>query len=162
MMAPVLIVAYGNPLRSDDGVALCAADKLEATFSPSEVEILRLHQLAPEVAESVSHFALVIFIDAASRDRATAGNPGEVHLEEIDHEAVEASRTARFSHSMNPATLIAMAAGLYGAAPRAFSATITGQDFDHGEGLSPVVAAALPALVSEIEGLVRRFLGDKR
>ena len=41
-MARVLIVAYGNPLRSDDGVAWRAADLLAEKFSIPEVEMVRL------------------------------------------------------------------------------------------------------------------------
>jgi Ni,Fe-hydrogenase maturation factor len=46
----VLIIAYGNPMRSDDGLAGRAADGLEGKYPPSEVEMLRVHQLAPELA----------------------------------------------------------------------------------------------------------------
>ena len=74
-MARVLIVAYGNPMRSDDGLAWHAADKLEGKYSPSEVEILRVHQLAPELAENVSRSEAVIFVDAAMADGAN-GIPG--------------------------------------------------------------------------------------
>jgi hypothetical protein len=39
--------------------------------------------------------------------------------------------------------------------------TLTGECFDHGESLSPVVAAALPALVTRIEALVQQFLSPE-
>ena len=150
-MPRVLIVAYGNPLRSDDGLAWHAADELEGKLAVSEVEILRVHQLAPELAETVSRCAAVIFVDAASAEK---GQPGEVRCEEI-HEGVG---EARFSHQLSPSAVITLAGKLYGARPHAFSVTLTGQSFDHGESLSPAVAAALPAYVARIESLVRQFL----
>src|SRR5579862_9528285 len=56
MPAKILIIAYGNPLRCDDGIAWRAADALAQKLSDSDVEIVRLHQLAPELAETISHF----------------------------------------------------------------------------------------------------------
>ena len=40
-MARVLIIAYGNPMRCDDGLAWRAADEFERKLSDFEVEILR-------------------------------------------------------------------------------------------------------------------------
>jgi hypothetical protein len=54
-----------------------------------------------------------------------------------------------------------MAKGLFGASPRAFSVTLTGESFDHGEALSPVVVAALPALIARIATLAQQFLSAK-
>lgn len=47
----MLIIAYGNLLRGDDGLASRAADELAQKVEPSKVEILQRHQLAPELAE---------------------------------------------------------------------------------------------------------------
>jgi hydrogenase maturation protease len=152
-MPRVLIIAYGNPLRSDDGVAWRAADALEGKFPAAEIEILRLHQLAPELAESVSRFEAVIFVDAAEGK----GKPGEVRCEEVSPSAGKTS----FSHQLSPSAVLDMAKGLFGASPRAFSVTLTGESFDHGEALSPVVVAALPALIARIAILAQQFLSSK-
>lgn len=148
-MPRILIIAYGNPMRSDDGLAWRAADALEKKLAGTDVEILRLHQLAPEHAETVSRSEAVIFVDAASPNE-TNGQPGKVHSSPIDTSA----GPPRFSHQLSPAAVVGLARQLYGINPRAFTVTLTGQDFDHGEALSPVVAAALPALVAQIEELV--------
>jgi hydrogenase maturation protease len=153
-MLRVLILAYGNPLRSDDGLAWRAADALQARLRTPEVEILRLHQLAPELAETVSRAHFVIFVDAA----CPGGEPGEIRLREIRRG--DAELVNGFSHIVSPAAVMSLAAKLYGASPRAFSATVTGHNFDHGESLSPAVAAALPVLVGRIELLLRPFLAD--
>jgi hydrogenase maturation protease len=145
-MPRVLILAYGNPLRSDDGLAWRATDALEGKFPATEVEILRLHQLAPELAETVRHCSAVIFVDAAE-----GGTPGEVRCEELRDTAAE----TRFSHQLSPQAVLALARQLYDATPRAFCVTMTGQSFDHGETVSPAVAAALPHLIARIEALVR-------
>ena len=149
-MPRVLIVAYGNPLRCDDGLAWRAADALEAKFSTDQVEIVRLHQLAPELAEAVSRSALVIFVDAAMESDRPAG---DVRCEEIN----SAKSESRFTHHLSPQAVLSLAAQLYNARPRAFSVTLTGQCFDHGESLSPPVAAALPELVTRIETVTQQF-----
>ena len=64
-MPRVLIIAYGNPLRSDDGVGWIVAEELRRRLASPEVEVLQLQQLLPEVAESVSRAETVIFVDAS-------------------------------------------------------------------------------------------------
>jgi hydrogenase maturation protease len=156
----VLIVAYGNPLRSDDGLAWRVADALEAEFSSPQVEILRLHQLTPELAERVSRVGAVIFVDAASAEGG-ARLPGEIRIEEIHSEEAGSSVQTRFSHHLTPAVVIALAAQLYCARVRGFAATLTGQNFEHGESLSVAVDASLPELVAKIEVLTRQFLSQE-
>ena len=154
-MPAVLIVAYGNPFRGDDGLAWRAADALGGKFPKSRVEILCLHQLAPELAETAGRFECVIFVDAASTQ---TGEPGEICVEEIRGEAISKNEGAAFGHSLSPAAVLALAANLYGAKPQAFSVTVTGEDFGHGDQLSPSVTAALPDLISRIELLVQSTL----
>jgi hydrogenase maturation protease len=149
-MPRLLIIAYGNPLRSDDGVAWRAAAALQKIFSPDKAEILALHQLGPELAENASRSECVIFVDASTG----SGLPGEIQVKELqsdsDHE------TSPFCHAMSPSQVLALAAQLYNFRPRAFSTTVVGENFSHGESLSPLVEAALPALLARIEELSTR------
>ena len=151
----VLILAYGNPLRSDDGVGWLAAEALEKKLAPARVEILCLHQLAPELAESVSRAQAVIFVDAAQT--VADESAGEVQVRELSSVSRNRAQVAHTSHSISPQGLIDLALRLYGSTPRAFCVTITGTDFGHGECLSPAVAAALPKLIDNIESLVAGF-----
>jgi hydrogenase maturation protease len=155
-MSCVLIVAYGNPMRCDDGLAWRAADELERKLSGSEIEILRVHQLAPELAENLTRCDTVIFVDAASADRGN-GNPGEVRCLEVG----SSEGPPRFSHQLSPGAVVALARQLYGAMPHAFTVTLTGECFDHGDFLSPRVATAIPALVVRIEALVQAALSNE-
>ncbi|HKT89790.1 MAG TPA: hydrogenase maturation protease [Candidatus Sulfotelmatobacter sp.] len=153
-MAPrVQIVAYGNPLRSDDGVAWRIADALTGKYSAEEVEIVTLHQLGPELAESIRRTECVIFIDAA----AGPGRPGDVRIAEVPR----SSDAPGFCHAVSPSHVLTMAAQLYGAQPRAFSTTIVGLCFDHGESLSKPVQAAIPVLIERIEELLHNLSTTK-
>ena len=158
-MPRVLIVAYGNPLRCDDGVAWRAADALEAKFPRTEVEIVRLHQLAPEVAETAGQFPSIIFIDAASPEEEQI-EPGRIQVEEILPENNSRSDASRFSHGLSPQTVIALATKLYDAHLQSYLVTVKGDNFEHGDSLSPVVSAALPSLISRIETLVQALLSS--
>jgi hydrogenase maturation protease len=150
-MPSALIVAYGNPLRSDDGIAWRAADALAPKFFESDVEIIRLHQLTPELADTVRNFGTVIFVDAESCD-ASHDKPGTIRLEEIRGGT---SDPARFSHVLSPKKVLDLALQLYGASPWAFVITVTGDSFGHGDSLSSSVASALPELVARIEHLIK-------
>ena len=154
MPSQVLVIAYGNPLRSDDGVAWRAAAALQTILSPEEAEILILHQLGPELAESVSHSQCVIFVDAA----AGPGRPGEIEVKELSPTNSEAAESVGFCHAVSPANVLALAAQLYKATPKAFSVTVVGENFQHGESLSLPVEAALPLLLARIRELSTEFV----
>ena len=147
-------------MRSDDGVAWRAADELERKFACSkiaaEVEILRCHQLAPELAEAVSQSEAVIFLDAASA--GVAGQPGDLGCEEVPLPSGNTS----FTHQFSPGAVLALSQQLFGASPRAYAVTLTGECFDHGDSLSPMVEAALPEWVARTEALVRQLLSSVR
>jgi hydrogenase maturation protease len=155
----VLVIAYGNPWRGDDGLAWRAANELEAKISSAEVEILRLHQLTPELAENASRADVVIFVDAAcaAEDR----QPGEIRIQEIRREEASASEQTRFSHHLTPTVILALSAKLYGASAKAFSATLAGKNFEHGATISNEVEAALPEFAAQIEAVARPFLSPE-
>ncbi len=150
-MLRVLIVAYGNPLRSDDGVGWIVADELHPRLASPLVEVMRLQQLLPEVAESVSRAETVIFVDA-SRD----GEPGEIRCQPVAAPPTK----VQFSHQLSPAEVLGLACQLYGATPQAFCVTLAGESFEHGEGVSGKVAAHLPLLAAEVEQLTKKILSE--
>ena len=144
-MSKTLIIAYGNPLRGDDGLAWRAAKQLERMFV--DVEIIKLHQLAPELAEVISRYERVIFVDAAE---TCAGRPvGDVQVEEIT-----ATGAGHFSHHISPACLVALAERLFARHPQAFSVTVATDSFGPGEEISDAVEASLPELIDRITALV--------
>jgi hydrogenase maturation protease len=142
----IAVVAYGNPLRSDDGVAWRIAERLESAGDP--VVALTLQQLTPELALVLSQATGVIFVDAAAGPVAGEVSCADVH---------PAGPVASFTHHLRPASVLALARGLYGATPRAALVTVVGERFDLGEGLSPVVKRAVPRALRVIRRLVRAW-----
>jgi hydrogenase maturation protease len=153
-MPRVLIVAYGNPLRSDDGIAWRAADVIEGKFPESEVEILRLHQLAPEVANAVQNRELVLFVDAACIDSANDSGAGEINVRQASGNETGERLPGEFTHAYSPAKVLELGRELYGATPKACVITVAGENFEHGEWLSIPVAKALPDLTARIEQMI--------
>jgi hydrogenase maturation protease len=143
-MQPVLIIGYGNTLRGDDGVGPLAAEALSASAAHDGVDVMRLHQLAPELVEAVSRVEAVLFIDARS-----GGPAGEVRCEEISLAAPD----NQFTHQLTPSTLLALTRQMYGRAPAGYEISVSGQSFELSEELSPAVSEAMPRLV----GLARAW-----
>jgi hydrogenase maturation protease len=145
IMATILILAYGNPLRSDDGVAWRAAEELARTLPPAQAEIRCLHQLTPELADQASRSTTVIFLDARC-----AGEAGAISCIPVNAQFDEPP----FSHHVTPQSLITLCGRLYAATPRAFVVSLSGQSFDFGESLSPAAEAALPQFVANVRKLL--------
>jgi hydrogenase maturation protease len=143
-MPRILILAYGNPLRCDDGLAWHVAEKLLHLNLPRDVEIITRHQLTPEVAFSLSLASTVLFIDAAH-----GGVPGELACVPLKPQL----QASVFTHEFSPAAILSVAQELYGASPTAFTISVCGECFDHGETLSPKVLEALPRVITRISEL---------
>jgi len=142
----VLIVAYGNPLRSDDALAWHVAEKLEVLPFVQPPVIHTCFQLTPEIALPISDATTVIFIDAA-RD----GEPGQVVTAEIHPKR----QSSVFTHEFSPSVILELSRELYKRLPaRAFSVSMAGACFDHGEQLSEEVSKNLPHMVSVIQKIV--------
>ncbi|HVU45720.1 MAG TPA: hydrogenase maturation protease [Terracidiphilus sp.] len=143
----ILILAYGNPLRSDDGFAWHAAEMLRPAAQNLAAEILCEYQLTPELAATASTAELVIFIDAACN-----GQPGQIACTPV----LPHPEPPRFSHQLAPEQIIALCGELYDAHPRAYAISVTGESFEHGEELTATVRDALPSCVSIAEELMAR------
>ncbi len=146
-MPHTLILAYGNPLRGDDGIGPEAGERLRSMVHHPDVEIRTLHQLTPELMEPISRAARVIFIDACE-----GAVPGE-----IGERALEPSTAAmRFTHHATPEGLLASARALYGRAAEATMLTLAGAEFSLSSGLSPAVARSLDGVVAAALRLLAR------
>ena len=138
-----LMIGYGNPLRSDDGLGPYLVDMFRHGG-----EAVTCIQLTPELAEPVSRAEQVVFLDAG-----ISGTPGEVTCEKLKI----IPGTGAFTHHVTPASLLVAAQELYGAAPQAVLITVTGASFDYGCAFSPEIRILLPQIVSRVEALITAF-----
>jgi hydrogenase maturation protease len=149
-MIPVLIIGYGNPLRSDDGIGCRAVQALLDEWPADQVRIETAHQLLPEMADWLAGAAHVLFIDACW-DLV----PGRIRSRVVHPEK---SRTASMTHRFSPEGLLADARQYFHHHPEAVLVSVGGASFEHGEGLSRQVESALPDLLSLIKKSVRKSL----
>lgn len=144
-MERLLVVGYGNPLRSDDGIAWQAAEQVRQGW-PNTARVICVHQLTPELAEDVAAADVVIFLDASG-----TGDPGSVRCEAVFTQLDE----LRFSHHLTPSEVLTLAARLYFVKPRAFLISIHADCFHHGQELSPAAIQAIPDVLAQVRALMR-------
>ena len=144
-MIRLLIVGFGNPLRSDDALGWHIAQELSRRLVRDDVQVIATHQLTPEVAEAASQSEHTVFVDAALQ-----GTPGSLSCEQVS----PAATINRHSHELCPAGVLKLATELYGHCPSAQLLTIGGESFEIGETMSASVVAAIPAVLAEIRRLV--------
>jgi hydrogenase maturation protease len=146
-LTQVLVIGYGNTLAGDDGVGCLVADTLACRPWRDGVQIVTAYQLYPEMAEQISTVERLIFVDAR-----VDGVPGDIHEEAVVSPTADSQA---FTHHLTPSQLLWMAQTLYGRSPEsARLVTITGQNFDLGVGLSPLIAERLPDLLARVKALM--------
>lgn len=142
------IIGYGNPLRCDDGLGQYLAEALGQGW-----EVIMPTQLTPELAEPISRADCVIFIDAALGE-----TPGAVRSEPVAPKLI----LGAFTHTVNPASLLAAAHELYGASPPALMISVTGASFEYGCDFSPIIRQQLSKIVSDVEKVIAAFQNPQR
>jgi hydrogenase maturation protease len=142
----ILIIGYGNSLRGDDALGCIVAERLERRVDRSQVRVLTLHQLTPDLAEPVSKVNLAIFIDACA-DRPA----GEVDCRNVVAEN-QASRS--FDHHASPEQILALSKSLYAQVPESCVFSVGGESWGFDMPLSPAVQAAIPRVIDSIENVI--------
>ena len=123
----VLVLAWGNPGRRDDGIGPCLADRLRS-HELDGVTVESTYQLQIEHAGQVAEADLVVFVDAA------ASGPSPF----IARPLGPMGRPGFSTHALEPGTVLALAHELYGVHPRAILLGVRGYEFDgFDEHLSP-------------------------
>jgi len=140
-----LIIGFGNPLRSDDGIGWHVAREFSHEFQHDDVQVIAAHQLTPEMAEMASRAERVLFVDATHK-----GKPGSVNCEPV----APAAPASHFTHELTPASVLTLAQELYGHRPPAYLLTVAGECFETGDAMSAVAIAAIPELMAHL----RQFL----
>jgi len=146
----VLIIGYGNPIRADDSVGWQAARRLVKSLQDEACEILALHQLTPELAESVSRADLIIFIDASSD-----GEPGTWKCEPLE---LSATLLNSLAHHFTPRNLLAYAQAIFDVSPAALVVSVAGESFAYCDHLTPRVETAIEQVIEHVREQTARLL----
>ncbi|HEY9620008.1 MAG TPA: hydrogenase maturation protease [Crinalium sp.] len=144
--APILVIGYGNTLRSDDGVGYRVAETV-ADWNRVDVRSLPLHQLTPDLAEVISTAQVVIFVDASVIPATT-----------LQIETLQPDTAPAFTgHVVNPRSLLALSQALYGHVPIAYHLLIPVTSVAFGETFSAVTQANFAVALREIQDIVDRL-----
>lgn len=114
------MIASGNTLRRDDGVAHYVLTLLDGIEKRAEL------QLNPELAQEIAAFEQVVFLDAD----AAAAEPQVAPIGEAD-------ASAPLTHHFSAEEIVRLARAAYGFTGAAWLCRIPAHDFGYGEGLSP-------------------------
>jgi hydrogenase maturation protease len=148
----VLVIGYGNTLRTDDGVGRLAAERLSDDPRLDGVTVIGRHQLTPELALDVSQAGMVVFVDASHRPPA-----GTVTVAPM--ERTPGSTGSGWSHHLDPPGLLALTGELYGRVPDAFLVSVGVESLLPGDRVSPTIEASLPSLVNAVAQLIADHAG---
>lgn len=145
MSADTLIIGYGNPDRQDDGVGWHILKNLAERLGyqipedpgaaieifDSIVDLNYNLQIYPELAETISHYQRVCFVDAHTSDI-----PDEISWIKLSPEYEKSPLT----HHMSPKTVLSIAATIYHTQPEAILVSVRGYLFGFMRSLSPQTA----------------------
>ena len=134
----ILILAWGNVARQDDGLGPAVAAEAERWALP-DVHISVDYQLHVEDAHAISEADRVIFVDASTE--------GDVPFR---WERVEPVEEISFSsHSIQPPSLLGLSRTCFGPPPEAWLLAVRGYLFEPFiEGLTPGAQRNLDAAIA--------------
>jgi hydrogenase maturation protease len=138
MPCRLLVIGYGNSLRSDDGAGVRVAEAVGRWGHP-DIRSLAVPQLTPEIADGLAVAESVVFVDARVAEEGS----------DIEIEAIEpATSVGGVGHVSDPRSLLALTRWLHGRSPRAHLLTVPGVEFALGEEMS---TTALRGIVGALD-----------
>ncbi len=157
----VVVAGMGNVLRGDDGFGVAVAQRLEAVAAPEGVDLLELGiggiHLVQELLEPTDG---LVVVDAVELGRP----PGTVAVIRPDVKDVstmslqERRDELADMHYATPSRALMLASALTILPKTVWIVGCQPQDADRlGEGLSPVVAAAVDPAAAEVRRLVSKL-----
>jgi hydrogenase maturation protease len=142
-MNNILVIGIGNTLRNDDGAGIAAAQKIQERYQ--DVDVLCVQELLPEIAEELSQYQTVVFIDASMATsrlstRILEANCGDAPL----------------THFHTPASVLGLCSQLYERVPKtALLIELPVHNVDLGESLSCETACVVEESVAAFDGFYR-------
>jgi hydrogenase maturation protease len=145
-----VVIGVGNPDRGDDGVGPALLARLEGRV-PGGVRLVRLAGADPAgMMEAWADAGRVVLVDAM----VSGAVPGTVTRFDAAAGPLPAGVRLASTHVLGAETAVEMARALGNLPAHLVVYGVEGQSFAVGSGLSPAVAAAVPAAVERILGEV--------
>lgn len=148
----LLIIAYGNTLRGDDGAGPALGELIERCCRKCSIraQLQVCHQLTPELVMEMIHpgIAQVLFCDA--RITIPSDNNTGIAFKSLE----PSGGYTTIGHHLSPETLLLLAKGLYQCEIPAWQVTVPSYTFKVGQSFSRPTRQAL----EDAEPLLESFL----
>ncbi|HJT95483.1 MAG TPA: hydrogenase maturation protease [Mycobacterium sp.] len=138
-----LVVGVGNSYRRDDGVGLAVAEEIAKRALP-DVRVVTAIGEPGAILDAWNGVSVAVVVDAALGEGATPGRIRRWTPGDLDGPALVSS------HALGLPQTYALGHVLGQLPDRLVVFTIEASDVDHGLGLTPAVAAAVPEVVDAI------------
>ena len=143
-MNRILVIGFGNILRTDDGAGHKAVELLAKRLP--EVDCIATHDLKPEFAELITNYQAIIFIDASK-----------------DCQSIEHSKLTNIidlgeyhSHTLTPEMLLSLSKKIYNAQPEfVYLIKIPAINFNLGDDISPLTKESINNCVNWVCRLIK-------
>jgi hydrogenase maturation protease len=134
----MLVIAVGNRLRSDDGVAFAVAEDLRAR-EPGCIRIVHSDDVLSLMDEWTGQ-DVVVLIDAVQ----SGASAGTIHVIDATERPLPLTWACASSHQVELPHVIEIARQLDRLPAKLMVVGVEGASFDYGMHLSPQVAGAVP------------------
>jgi hydrogenase maturation protease len=152
---PTLVLGIGNHIKRDDVVGLEVVDALEQRFEDDEVAFETMTSGRIMLIDELAGHDRVFIVDSIKTD---SGTPGDWYV--LDPEELEGDSGFLATHNVGFRTLRQLGESIGERMPQVVVYAIEVEDpFAFQEGMTDVVATALPDLVDDIEAELRAELG---
>lgn len=150
----ILVIGYGNTLRSDDGVGPAIAQAISEWEDP-RIRTIICHQLTPELADPIAAADRVIFIDAIA---CTEDSNPQIRVQSLSSNLYPPGTAITphwMAHRCHPAALLNLARWLYHQAPSAWLVAIPAVSFAMGCEFSETAIQQMQTALKIIEAIVQ-------
>jgi hydrogenase maturation protease len=163
----ILVIGYGNSLRSDDGAGCQVAD-IVASWHLPYVRSLTVHQLTPELAEPIAASELTIFIDAYAgefvkkRDKLAIQVQRIVIAQSAQITHSDSSILTGVGHFSDPRSLLSLAQQIYGKTPTAYALLLPAVNWEFGEQISVITRKSIEQAVDFLRNLCTKLVSSNQ
>ena len=144
----ILIYAFGNPGRMDDGLGNEFVNQIEYWAKQQGLHYIDFdsnYQLNIEDAETVTHYDIVLFVDASTEE-----------IENFCFTEVDGKKDVAFtSHAASPGFIVNLCHTVFKKYPQVFLLHIKGYEWEFREGLTSRAKKNLSDAVEDVKKKLR-------
>jgi hydrogenase maturation protease len=151
----ILVIGYGNSLRSDDGAGQYVAQKV-AVWDRPLVMTQTAYQLNPDMVGAIIEASIVVFVSVVPVQPA---DPTSLQVQSLS--PLSADRA--WGHDYSPAMLLTIAQQLYATVPKkSYWFQIRGENFEFGERFSSLTQQGIQQALTQLSELIRSYSAKRK